>query len=61
VAFPSISTGIYGYPLDEAAPVALEAVQNGLVRNGGVTLCRFVLFDEQTLGAYEDAARELFV
>lgn len=60
VALPSISTGVYGYPVDEAAPIALETVQSGLMRNGGVSLCRFVLFDAQTLGAYEQAAHALF-
>lgn len=59
VAFPSISTGVYGYPVSEAAPVALESVRNGLMRNGGVSLCRFVLFDAATLDAYEHAARAL--
>ena len=56
VAFPSISTGAYGYPLDKAAPIALGAVAAHLA--GGTTCVReatFVLFDERTLAAYERA------
>jgi O-acetyl-ADP-ribose deacetylase len=60
VSFPSISTGVYGYPVDEAAPVALKALGKGLARPGGPAMCRFVLFDEPTLAAYLGAARGLF-
>ena len=50
VAFPAISTGIYGYPLAEATAVAVEAVRNW--KGGGVDLVRFVCFDRRTLEAY---------
>jgi O-acetyl-ADP-ribose deacetylase (regulator of RNase III) len=53
VAFPAISTGVYGYPLDEAAPVALHAVRGADTR---VELVRFVLFGEDALEAFERAA-----
>jgi O-acetyl-ADP-ribose deacetylase (regulator of RNase III) len=59
VAFPSISTGVYGYPVDAAAPLALETVQHALLEADAPALCRFVLFDEQTLQAYEKAAAAL--
>ena len=53
VAFPAISTGIYGYPLDAATAVAVDAVRNW---NGdGLRLVRFVCFDQRTLAAYEQA------
>ena len=45
VAFPSISTGIFGYPLDEAAPVALGAAVDALGRTRSVRSVTFVLFD----------------
>jgi O-acetyl-ADP-ribose deacetylase len=59
IAFPSISTGVYGYPVGLAAPVALAAVQRILREQPFPSLCRFVLFDAATLGAYEAAAQAL--
>jgi len=53
VAFPAISTGIYGYPLTEATAVAVEAVRNW--KGEGVRLVRFVCFDGGTLAAYRAA------
>jgi O-acetyl-ADP-ribose deacetylase (regulator of RNase III) len=53
VAFPAISTGAYGYPVDEAAPVAVEAVRDTETR---VELVRFVLFDAETFRAFQRAA-----
>jgi O-acetyl-ADP-ribose deacetylase (regulator of RNase III) len=53
VAFPAISTGIYGYPLEAATAVAVEAVRTW--KGPGVDLVRFVCFDDRTLEAYEAA------
>ena len=50
VAFPAISCGVYGYPIDEAARVAVDAV-----RNHDRELVRFVLFNEATHDAFTDA------
>jgi O-acetyl-ADP-ribose deacetylase (regulator of RNase III) len=53
IAFPAISTGIYGYPLEAATAVAVEAVRNW--EGDGIDLCRFVCFDERTFNAYRSA------
>ena len=55
VAFPAISTGVYGYPLHEAAPVATAAVAGADTK---VSEVRFVLFDEAAYDAFEEALRE---
>jgi O-acetyl-ADP-ribose deacetylase (regulator of RNase III) len=52
VAFPAISTGVYGYPLSEAAPVAIDAVDNAQT---AVEEVRFVLFDDEAYQAFEEA------
>lgn len=58
VAFPSLSTGAYRYPLREAAEIAVRTVSEELAA-GGPRLARFVLFDERTFAAYRDAATRL--
>jgi O-acetyl-ADP-ribose deacetylase (regulator of RNase III) len=52
VAFPAISTGVYGYPLEEAVPVAMAAVRNAETQ---VELVRFVLFGDDALRAFAAA------
>jgi len=52
VAFPAISTGVYGYPVEEAAPVAIEAVRSADTQ---VKEVRFVLFDDGTRRAFAQA------
>lgn len=52
IAFPAISTGIYGYPKDLAAETALTTARDFLLTQGGPPLVRFVLFDGGTLGAF---------
>lgn len=55
IAFPSISTGVYGYPVEKAAQVAVEAVRRFLNEHPGeLDLIRWVLFDERTKEAYEE-------
>lgn len=60
VAFPSISTGAYGYPMDAAAKAALSAVRDWLAANPeAMDQVRFVLFGASALETYEQAARSL--
>lgn len=59
VAFPSISTGAYRYPLEEAARIAVETVKNFLSRFSGITLVRFVVLGEAAFEAYAKALREI--
>lgn len=56
LAFPAISTGAYGYPIDVAAEDALGAASHFLTHRGAPSLVRFVLFDN---GAYAAFARVL--
>jgi O-acetyl-ADP-ribose deacetylase len=58
IAFPSISTGAYGYPVSEAADIALAVIVEYLEEHDDITLVRMVLFDEQTHDAYVDALEE---
>ena len=60
VAFPSVSTGAYGYPVREAASVALSTVAIFLAtEKEAPALVRFVLFDEGTLRAYGEVLASL--
>jgi O-acetyl-ADP-ribose deacetylase (regulator of RNase III) len=59
LAFPAISTGAYGYPVHEAAPIAISSTAEALAAAKHVTRCRFVLFDIATLRAFERAAQKL--
>jgi len=52
IAFPSISTGAYRYPLNDAAKIAVSAVREFLESSNGITEVRFVLFDTVTYEAY---------
>jgi O-acetyl-ADP-ribose deacetylase len=52
VAFPAISTGAFGYPVEESAAVAVEAVRSA---HTSVAEVRFVLFDARSLAAFEAA------
>jgi O-acetyl-ADP-ribose deacetylase (regulator of RNase III) len=56
VAFPAISTGVYGYPLDQAARVAAESTRAALDRHPEVTEVRFWLFDQRALDAFTAAS-----
>jgi O-acetyl-ADP-ribose deacetylase len=55
VAFPAISTGAYGYPVELAAPVAVAATRAALADHPAVELARFVFRDEAALAPYRAA------
>lgn len=59
VAFPAISTGVYGYPMAEAARVGLGTIAQFLKTHGAPKLVRMVLFDADALAAHERVLREL--
>ena len=60
IAFPSLSTGAYCYPLEEAAAIALSTVAKALTDNPtSLRLVRFVLYDNQTLAVYKAALGRL--
>ncbi|MCA9794235.1 MAG: O-acetyl-ADP-ribose deacetylase [Candidatus Eremiobacteraeota bacterium] len=53
VAFPSISTGVYGYPMAQAAPLAVATVKEFVQSNPGLAEVRFVVFSDSDRLAYE--------
>jgi O-acetyl-ADP-ribose deacetylase len=55
VAFPAISTGIYGYPVELAAPLAIATVRSALRERTGIELVRFVLLGEPARAAFAAA------
>lgn len=58
VDFPSISTGVYGYPVDKAARVAIDAIAAYLDAHPEIERVRMVCFDAHTKAAYEAALAE---
>ncbi len=59
LAFPSISTGVYGYPMEDAAKVALKAVIDYLAHHPEIERVRFVLFGGAAYEVYEKALQEM--
>jgi O-acetyl-ADP-ribose deacetylase (regulator of RNase III) len=59
VSFPSISTGAYGYPVNEAAGIAIRTVLDFLAGESPIKEVVFVLFDTRTYEAYSAALREI--
>ncbi|GAG27741.1 unnamed protein product, partial [marine sediment metagenome] len=54
IAFPAISTGVYGYPLEEASPIALETTLEELAKYSSIERVVFALFSEKALKVYTD-------
>lgn len=59
IAFPSISTGAYGYPLEDAAGIALNTAITYLKEHTDIALVRFVLFGQKTFEVYEKKLKQL--
>ena len=59
VAFPSISTGAYGYPIEEASRIALKTIASFLSATTSLKEVVFVLFDSRTFDAYASALGEI--
>jgi O-acetyl-ADP-ribose deacetylase (regulator of RNase III) len=59
VAFPALSTGAFGYPLDEAAHIAIKTILDATPTLDSVEHIRFVLFDEEAFDAHERALERL--
>ena len=57
VAFPAISTGVYGYPVDQAAEIAVGTTRDELAKHPEIEEVRFVLFSDEHLGAFQQHAR----
>lgn len=55
IAFPSISTGVYGYPIEQAAPVAVQAVIAALTEHDSLERVIFCCFSSDDLDVYERA------
>ncbi len=59
LAFPAISTGIYGFPIERAAPIALHSAHAAAERSDGVRELWFALFSDADLAVYRAAADAL--
>lgn len=59
LAFPAISTGAYGYPLEEAAPIALTTVCNFITENSVFEQIRFVLYNDSILDVFSAALKQI--
>ena len=59
VDFPSISTGVYHFPLDKASQIAIKAISEYLFEHPEIERVRMVCFDERTKDYYENALESL--
>ncbi len=59
IAFPAISTGVYGYPIPQAAAIAIAETMRYLQAGGGLEQVRFVCFNAENEAAYHKALASL--
>ncbi|MCJ7596907.1 MAG: macro domain-containing protein, partial [Desulfobacterales bacterium] len=60
IAFPSISTGAYGFPLERATEIALNETKTFLETDKALTKVVFVCFGQKALNTYRDVAKRVF-
>lgn len=58
ISFPSLSTGAYGYPIEEASKIALKSIVDYLKTKTGIQLVRIVLFSEKDYGIYVEEIKQ---
>jgi len=58
IAFPSVSTGVYGFPSDRAARIVIREIRNFLKNNDSIEKIFMVAFDANTYRVYKEAAEE---
>lgn len=59
IALPSLSTGAYGYPMEEAARIALTTARDHVLAGSGLSLVRFVLFGRRAYDVFAEAAADV--
>ncbi len=59
IAFPAISTGVYGYPLEKATPIALETTLKELLKHSSIDRVVFALFSAKALSVYTKTLGQL--
>lgn len=59
IAFPSISTGVYGYPIKEASRIAIETTLEFLQTNKDIKLVKFICFSEGDLAVYRETFKQI--
>ena len=59
ISFPSISTGVFGYPVKEASYISLKAIINWIRQHPGIELVRMVLHSEEDYNIYKSALDNL--
>jgi len=61
IAFPSISTGVYGYPIEEASEIALKEIIQFLANNASIKKVILVCFGERPYHLYNEKLNKLFL
>lgn len=61
IAFPAISTGVYGYPMESAAKIAIKTIADYATTQDNIALVRFVQFDEDAFNIYKKIFAQVIV